>query len=269
MKPALVFAACLGFAVMTASTSAMAYDGLMSGSQTGDGYDGLLAPSSPSQGNSRSTNQPPGYEGLMQGHVPQRQEPAAEPADNAATQSPRSNTAATPATHAPAAAAARRPAQTARPELPMTPRPGRLKLGNVSTAEQLRVLSALAGKRLDLEKMTADIKPSAAMLGLPDAKRPRTDNMLPMELMAKSQIDKTMAVLNNPKLTAEQKQMAAKQSYEQMKMLADGIITRRSVPESIYKKMGMSEQFLQEEREGNERALARFEEAFKVLRPLQ
>lgn len=268
VKPALIFAACLGLAVMTSPLAVQAYEGLMPGSQSGDGYDGLLAPSSPTGGN-RNTTQPPGYEGVMPGHVPQRQEQSAPEPDNAATQPARGNTAASPAARAPAAAAARRPAQTARPELPMTPRPGRLKLGNVSSAEQLRLLASLAGKRLDLEKMTADIKPSAALLGLPDAKRPRTNNMLPMELMAKNQIDKTMAVLNNPRLTPEQKKLAAQQSYEQMKMLADGIITRRSVPEAIYKKMGMSEQFLQEEREGNERALARFEEAFKILRPLQ
>jgi hypothetical protein len=50
---------------------------------------------------------------------------------------------------------------------------------------------------------------------------------------------------------------------------ADGVMTRRSVPDAVYKKMGMSDSFLEEEREANERALTRFEEAFKVLRPLQ
>lgn len=269
MKPALMFAACLGLAVFTAPLSAQAYDGLMA-SPTSDGYDGLLAPSQPSRtNNNRGTQEPPGYEGLMGGSVPQRAPEPVEP-DNTATTPARGNTAATP--RAPAArnpAAAARPVQTTRPELPMTPRPGRLKMGNVASADQLRLLASLAGKKLDLEKMTADIKPSAAMLGLEDAKRPRLGGMLPMELMAKSQIDKTMALLNNPQLTPEQRQAAARQSYNQMMIMADGIITRRSVPEAIYKKMGMSDQFLQEEREGNERALARFEEAFKVLRPLQ
>ncbi len=270
MKPALLFAACLGLAVFTAPLSVQAYDGLMAAPQGGDGYDGLLAPSQPSNrsNNSRNTQEPPGYEGLMGGSIPQRAPDPVE-TDNRATAPARGNTAASPAAPAARNPAAARPAQTARPELPMTPRPGRLKMGNVTSADQLRLLASLAGKKLDLEKMTADIKPSAAMLGLPDAKRPRLGGMLPMELMAKSQIDKAMALLNNPQLTAEQRQAAARQSYNQMMIMADGIITRRSVPEAIYKKMGMSEQFLQEEREGNERALARFEEAFKVLRPLQ
>lgn len=270
MKPALIFAACLGLAVFTAPLSAQAYDGLMAAPQGSDGYDGLLAPSQPDRSNnSRGKQEPPGYEGLMRGSVPQR--PAAVPeTDNAAVPpAARGNTAATPVAPAVRNPAAARPTQTARPELSMTPRPGRLKMGNITSADQLRLLASLAGKKLDLEKMTEDIKPSAAMLGLPDAKRPRLGGMLPMELMAKSQIDKAMAVLNNPQLTPEQRQLAARQSYNQMMIMADGIITRRSVPEAIYKKMGMSDQFLQEEREGNERALARFEEAFKILRPLQ
>lgn len=268
MKPALLFAACLGLVVATAPLSVMAYDGLMAQPQESDGYDGLLAPSQPSKSNNRGSQEPPGYDGLLRGSVPQR---AADPAaDNTATQPARGNTAATPQANAPAAAGrAARPAQSARPELPMSPRPGRLKLGPISSADQLRLLASLAGKKLDLDKMTADIQPSAALLGIPEAKRPRVGGMLPMELMAKSQIDKAMAVLNNPQLTQEQKQLAARQSYNQMMIMADGIITRRSVPDALYKKMGMSEQFMQEEREGNERALARFEEAFKVLRPLQ
>ena len=267
MKPALMFAACLGLAVFTAPLSAQAYDGLMS-SPAADGYDGLMAPTQPERGN-RNTQEPPGYEGLMGGRVQQR--PVEEPAtDNAATQQPaaRANAAATPQVQ-PRTPTARAPAQTARPELPMSPRPGRVKLGPVSSADQLRLLASLAGKKLDLDKMTADIQPSAALLGIPEAKRTRINGMLPMELMAKSQIDRTMALLNNPQLTAEQRRAAARQSYNQMMMLADGVITRRSVPDALYKKMGMSDEFLQEEREGNERALARFEEAFKVLRPLQ
>lgn len=279
MKPALFLAVCLGFVLLGsegAPRSAAAYDGLISGggsssSGGGGGYDGLLAPSQPETG-SRAKEEPPGYEGLMRGSVPQRPATTTAPAanSNAATQAQqpaRGNTAANPAAAARAATA--RPTQTARPELLMTPRPGRIKINPVSTVEQLRMLASLAGTQLNMDKMTADIVPSPAAIGLSDPKMPRIDGMLPMELMAKKQIDKVMAALKNPQLTDEQRRATARQGYGQLMFLADGVMSRRSVPDALYKKMGMGDGFLTQEKEGNERALARFEEAFKILRPLQ
>jgi len=271
-KPALFFAAALGFALFcthAAPRMATAYDGLMSGSSTTDGYDGLLAPSQPTRGNTRGTQEPPGYEGLIRGAVPQR--PVETPdTDNDAAQPQRPSTAGTPpAGTSPAARPGARPVQTARPDLPMTPRPGRVKMGRIGSAEQLMMLASLNGVRLDPSKVADGVKPSPAMFGLKDPKQPRIGGMLPMELMAKTQIDKVMASVNHPQLTAEQRQNNARNGYNMLLTLADGVMTRRGVPEAIYKKMGMPETFLAEENEANERALARFEEAFKVLRPLQ
>lgn len=272
-KPALFLAAALGlvlFCTQTAPRTATAYDGLMSGSSApSDGYDGLLAPSQPTRGNTRGTQEPPGYEGLIRGTVPQR--PVETPdTDNDAAQPTRPSTAGTPpAGTTPAARPGARPVQTARPDLPMTPRPGRVKLGPISSAEQLMMLAALNGKRLDMNKIADGVKPSPAMFGLKDPKQQRIGGMLPMELMAKTQIEKVMASVNHPQLTPEQRQQNARSGYNMLLTYADGIMTRRAVPEAVYKKMGLSDTFLEEEREANERALARLEEAFKVLRPLQ
>lgn len=275
MKPAVYFAAALGLAVFCAPAApkmATAYDGLMSGSSTSDGYDGLLAPAQPSsRGNNRGAQEPPGYEGLVPGSVPQR--PVEQPdTDNDAT---RPATAATPPAtlRNPARPATGNnraaPAQTTRADLPMTPRPGRLKTGPISSAEQLLMLASLNGKRLDLSKMAENVKPSPGMFGLKNPTLPRINGMASTEFLAKNQIDKIMGALNNPALSAEQRQMVAKQGYQQLLVFADGVMTRRTVPDEVFLKMGMPQSLLAEEKDANERALTRYEEAFKILRPMQ
>jgi len=273
IKPALFFAAVLGAAVFcsyAAPHPAAAYDGLVSGSST-DGYDGLLAPSQPAtRGNNRGKQEPPGYEGLIRGVVPQR--PVQNPGtDNPASPARPSTTARPPVAPTPAGRpAGARPAQTARPDLPMTPRPGTVRSGPVSSAEQLMLLAGLNGVRLDWDKVINEkIEPSPALLGLPDPKQPRINGLLPMELMAKTQIEKIMASINHPSLTPEQRQTNARNGYSQLLGYVDGIMTRRMVPDAMYKNAGMSDTFLAEEHEANERAMVRFEEAFKILRPLQ
>lgn len=275
VKPALLIAAALGFALFGAAGTprlATAYDGLMSGggsssSSSGGGYDGLLAPSQPNNtGGSRApTQEPPGYEGLMRGSVPQR---PAEPAELDDSSAPA--TAATPATRQPAGRQpAGRPAQTAKPELAMTPRPGRVRVGPTNSAEQLMMLAALNGRRLDMEQIARAKKPSLEMIGLKDPQQIRINGMLPMELMAKNQVERVLASVNNPNIPEEMRRTNARNGYSSLMALADGIMSRRAIPTEAFRNYGFSDTFLAEEKEANERALARFEEAFKVLRPLQ
>lgn len=271
MKPALFFAAALGMAVFcsaAAPRTATAYDGLMSGSKTTDGYDGLIAPTQPAtRGNSRGAQEPPGYEGLIRGAVPQR--PVAPPEkDNPVSPSRPTNNAATPASGSPAVRAPR-PVQTARPELPMTPRPGRVRVGPISSADHLMLLARLNGIKIDMaQARDAKFQPTPAMMGLPDPKQPRINGMLPMELLAKTQIDKVMNSIQHPSLTPDQRTNNARNGYNLLLGYVDGIMSRKIVPDELYIKAGMSKAFLDEEKEGNERALVRFQEAFKVLRPL-
>lgn len=269
--PALCFAAALGLAVFAAAPKdAAAYDGLLSGSSTSDGYDGLLAPAQPSGRGSRGgTQEPPGYEGLMRGTVPQRPVETPDADDNdaapraAGTRPPAAgnNTAGRPATG--------RPAQTARPELAMTPRPGRIRPGPVNSVEQLQMIAALAGTRLDLTKLADGVKPSPELFGMPYPKQPRINGMTATELLAHNEVQKVMNSINNPRLSDTQRQQNARAGYERLKLLADGVMTRRAMPPALFKKMGASDEFIAEEKEANERALSRYEEAFKALRPLQ
>lgn len=275
IKPALLIAAALGFAVLSAASTprlAVAYDGLMSGggggsSSTDGGYDGLLAPSQPNNtgGGRAPTQEPPGYEGLLRGSVPQRPAETAAETPNDGNDNARPATAATqPAVRQPAG----RPA-TAKPELAMTPRPGRVRVGPTNSAEQLMMLAALNGRRLDMEQIARAKKPTLEMIGLKAPAQIRINGMLPMELMAKNQIERVMASVNNPNLPAELRRTNARNGYSNLMSLADGIMSRRAVPVEAYRNYGFSDTFLAEEKEANERALARFEEAFKVLRPLQ
>ncbi|MFN7114963.1 MAG: hypothetical protein ACK4PK_11470 [Alphaproteobacteria bacterium] len=249
--------------------TAAAYDGLMSGSKTTDGYDGLLAPSQPApRGNTRGTQEPPGYEGLIRGAVPQR--PVENPGATSPVSPARPGTVATPPSATTSPVLRPQPVQTARPEIPMTPRPGRARVGNISSAQQLMLLARLNGVNLDFNSVINDrVKPSPALLGLPDPKQPRVNGMLPMELLAKTQIDRIMTSINHPALSNEQRQVNARNGYNQLLGYVDGIMTRRMVPDAMYKNAGLSDTFIAEEHEANERAMARFEEAFKILRPLQ
>lgn len=269
--PALCFAAALGLAVFAAAPKdAAAYDGLLSGSSTSDGYDGLLAPAQPSGRGSRGgTQEPPGYEGLMRGTVPQRPVETPDADDNdaapraAGTRPPAAgnNTARRPATG--------RPAQTARPEEAMTPLPGRIRPGPVNSMEQLKMIAALAGSRIDLTKIPDNVKPTPELFGMAAARLPRINGMTAAELLAHKEVEKVMNSINNPNLTEAQRRQNARTGYERLMILADGLTTSNAVPAALFKRMGASDQFIAEEKEANERALGRYEEAFRALRPLQ
>ncbi len=229
------------------------------------GYDGLFSPKGATRQNPAEA---PGYEGLVPGKV-------AKPPPRATAQQPeqtpippKQNT--TIVTKDPG-----KPAYKFTPPrvVEMTPRPGASRYQPITSPEQLEQLAAGHGVRLEIARMTpemeANVKVSPKAYSLGSSPQVRVDGMLSAELMVKKQIDLVMKSLNLPNLTPDQRRRNARSGYERLLKLADIYRYKANMPDGLYQKMGVPAIFVQEQKEANTKALARLQDAFQVLRPLQ
>jgi hypothetical protein len=79
-------------------------------------------------------------------------------------------------------------------------------------------------------------------------------------------IKHVMTLVNDPTLSKEERSTAAKQGYLDLSTLADGLRVNQSIPDHIYKQMKLTDQFIQDERNGNEQALAELDAALTRLK---
>lgn len=256
----------------TTPATAQGYEGLIPDNRapakqernpaTEQGYQGLIAPA--------QREAPRGYEGVVPGQVPERQP--------AFTATPRPDKTAPPTqTAAPNVTAPPMTTDTTRPPeqrvAAMTPRPGAIPFRPIRTAEDLEALAHLHGMKLNLPKLSdevaARIKISPKSYSIVSSPRTRIDGMLPPEAMIKKQIEQVMFSVNMPNITNEQRRRNARAGYERLLKFADTFTYKASLPDDLYEKMGLPAIFVQEQKEGNTKALMRLDEAFKVLKPLQ
>jgi hypothetical protein len=228
------------------------------------GYQGLIPP--PSQ----RREAPRGYEGVVPGHVPERNTGIIN-----ATPVPDTDTAKAPgATPAPQTAGIDyTPAPEDQRVVAMTPRPGSIPTRPIRTAQDLEDFARLQGFELNLPKLTdemaARIQVSPKAYSIASSPRLRINGMLPQEAMIKKQIEQVMFSVNMKGLTPEQRRRNARAGYEKLKMFEDGFMHKRSISDEVYTTMGVPGIFVQEQRESTEKSLKHLGEAFKTLKPLQ
>lgn len=214
------------------------------------GYSGVLAPP-PSRDNKKE--QPKGYNGVIPGAVEQKKAPeqVAQPVD-----------------------AAKPPALPAAPKKDFAGKSTPKRMPQMTTpykttaerktgsAQDLKFLASLHAhdKNNDgiPDKIAKDFRLPPEMAQFLNIPRQRTDGMLPMEKTIKDSIDLMMGQVKKG-------QQDPKENLKHLRNIREGLRAQRSIPDSVYKVMGMPETYVSEEREGLDKALARIEAAIREL----
>jgi len=232
------------------------------------GYAGVLAP--PSAPENTGKDAPQGYSGVMPGKTAAPQ--AGLDADpNAPKPAPKAANAKAPTGVDTSKAVGRFSPIDSLPKMSVPK--GVDARRHPLTVEQLKTLSALNAKGIDFNHITPQLAkalklPEDAAETLAKVQRPRIDGMLPAEFTAKRTIDSLMAnVEKAPEGDARKK--LAQAAYDRLSNMADGYRTLGSVPDGIYKTMGVSDTYVQEEREGYGKATQRIHDALQTLDTLR
>ena len=136
------------------------------------------------------------------------------------------------------------------------------------TLDDVKILAGLSARGIDFYHLPPEMEkrlhlPPGTSKALNNIGSARIDGMLPAEFSAKQQIDQQMNAIG--KLQGEQRRKAAEAAYDQLSYMAGGYRTLHSIPDSIYGRMGVSDTYVKEEREGYGKSLDRFKEALDAL----
>lgn len=238
--------------------AAFGYDGVLAPSQSADsndetdGYSGVIAPSAKPIGkagkNTKKNTEPLGYSGVIPGYVPEEQAPQTVAKKPVAVVKP-----------------------VAEPKAKFTPveRPpqetqiyGTSLSKKVKNAEDLKSLAMIHSfdRNADgIPDSTAkQFKLPPETVAFLEQPRTRIEGMLPMDSMIKKSIEAAMTDVKNKKQSPEQ-------VAENLRTMRDGLRAKRSIPDSVYRIMGMPDVYVKEEREGLDNALSRINTALKQL----
>lgn len=231
------------------------------------GYSGLFAdegapeqPSAPAGGD---------YGGVLapSGNAPANVPPAPAPA------APSTNTVLAPAAPAGNTAASSNYGGNFTPiqqrDLPTSTAMGAQMPAKVQTADDLKRLATAYSidKNFDgiPDNIAAAVKLPATMTEMLKQPRVRINGMLPMESTVKTSIDKAMASLRDPKLSAVQRQENLKTTLTSLRTMRSGLKAKSTVSDTAYRLMGMPDLYVKEERESITKSLARVEAALAAL----
>lgn len=264
-----------GFLACSAAHAA-GYDGLIPDNSDGaksapsgnGGYAGVVAP--PSEPEDNGKDAPQGYSGLMPGKTAAPQA-GLDAYPNAPKPAPKAAAAKSPAGMDPSKAVGGFSPIDTLPKMSVPK--GVDAQHHPLTVQQLKTLSALGAKGIDFNHITPQLAkalklPEDAADTLAKVQRPRIDGMLPAEFTAKRTIDALMANVQKAPEGDTRKKMA-QAAYDRLSSMADGYRTLGSVPDGIYKTMGVSDTYVKEEREGYGKATDRIHDALQTLDTLR
>ena len=140
------------------------------------------------------------------------------------------------------------------------------------TLDDVKILAGLSARGIDFYHLPPEMEkklhlPPGTSKALDNIGSARIDGMLPAEFSAKQQIDQQMNAI--AKLHGDQRRKAAEAAYDQLSYMAGGYRTLHSIPDSIYGRMGVSDTYVKEEREGYGKSLERFKDALDALEKLK
>lgn len=90
-----------------------------------------------------------------------------------------------------------------------------------------------------------------------------------MEYMVEQNINDAMNDLKNPAIPPAVRATNAKQSYEDLASLAEGLRNKRMVPDKTYQQMGLQDSYIEETKTGIDNSLAALDRALAELKPYQ
>lgn len=239
-------------------------------------YDGVLAPA-PAQKDTPATNAPAAPSGGYSGVI------AAPPSKDNKKEPPKGYSGVIPGVveKAPAPVQAAKP-NTSKPPVALPDAPKKDFAGKSTprrqpqvtspykttverktiNAQDLKSLAALHShdKNADgiPDKIAKDFRLPESMVPFLNIPRARTEGMLPMEKTIKDSIDFMMGQV-------KQGQQDPKENLKHLKSIRAGLLAQRGIPDSVYKVMGMPETYVNEEREGLDKALERIDIAIREL----
>jgi hypothetical protein len=243
---------------VVASASAQGYEGVLAPAEdapaaqdggVSDGYSGVIAPSV--SGAQESGAAEPGYPGLVPGYVDSGEAEVAAPAAALPATGARPSTGKSyPGNFTPARRTPQMSSQYAAVDQ------------KIRSAQDLQTLAMIYSfdKNADgiADSMAEKFRLSKDVTKVLEQPRPRVNGMLPMESMIKDSIDAALKDVRNKRQNPEE-------IVKNLRQMRDGLRAKRSVPDSVYKVMGMPETYVKEEREGIDRALSRIDGAIRQL----
>jgi hypothetical protein len=243
-------------ALCAASTSAVA--------QSQDNtFSGAIAPAPKTPD---AAKEPPGYRGVLPGHVSplQHQDDGQAQSDQAQPKKKHNAQASAPQPRKP------NPSRMSTKDPGMSARPNFKKRDAPLTAEDLKQIAAMTGVEVRLDKIPPNMQSAMHMPShvypLVSLPTPRRDGMLPNEYMAKQAIDRLMAQVNAASgISPEAKQKAMDDALTSMMNLASAMRIKRDMPTEIYQAMGVPSTYVSETHEGAAKATTRLEDAIKAL----
>lgn len=140
------------------------------------------------------------------------------------------------------------------------------------TSEDLVTIARLSKYNISLNSLTPEMEerlglPSGIAKAVHDFRLPRIDGMVPSEFAVKRSIDAVMSVVEGKSGASRRK--AAEAAYDRLSQMASGYRSMKAVPQSVYKRFGAGDGYLEDQREGYNKALDRLEEALQALDKLK
>lgn len=90
-----------------------------------------------------------------------------------------------------------------------------------------------------------------------------------IEYVASQQVAQAMSSVNNEKLSDAERTTNARNAYQNLSSFADGLRSKQAIPDNIYKSMGLTDDYINDERNGNAAALTHLDAALSTLKSFQ
>lgn len=108
------------------------------------------------------------------------------------------------------------------------------------------------------DSMARNFRLPKEMVSALEQPRVRVNDMLPMESMIKDSIDAAL-------MDVENRRQNPADTIQNLKKMREGLRAKRTIPDAIYKTMGMPATYIKEEREGIDKSLSRIDSAIRKL----
>lgn len=162
------------------------------------------------------------------------------------------------------------PGRSEKPPPQMTKIPGTSPQAVPRTSDDIKALARIYGHDRNndlvpdaLRKPKLLSKNAREILAGP---RTRIKGKLPMVYMIEQKIKTLMSQVENENISQEVRTKNAYKAYNELSFFAEGLMHKKTVPDNIYRQMGLSEIFIEEDKTGSSDALKQLNETLKKLR---
>lgn len=204
-----------------------------------------------------------GYEGLIAPAAPESEDSSAAPADTSGYEgllAPSSDSSAR-VQQAPAGYEGVVPGHVASPKF--TSAPGSVDIDEVQSPPDLRSLSTIYGQDRDGDGVPDDLRePRRVTSAVGHSYIKGKPSML---VVAEKQSEQFMSAIRDKEISPEQRTENVKMAYQQLGSMASAMRAKRAIPDSIYKKMGLSDAYIKEEKASINSTLAHLDKSMADL----